>query len=253
MAPWPPAEVTRTARDRLLPAGAVWAGFHTEDVTAHSDALLVLFRWRDNPSRFGIRFRFPGDAPVSEWTGLPVDSCQAWADDLAGLLTEEVLTGFVARARRRPRDDFIELLWPQRTASLAFYLTAVEHGAGWPEQLAHPAAPARRAHGPGRLIGWFQAVTDDERSAYLGQAVVTWEPAASRTARLDLVRVVADAPADVFPELARRAIDEAANHGATRVITDLRSKTLIRYGFRPVPGTAEYAVETSSARIYPIA
>lgn len=105
---WARTTVERVVRTTLSRPGAITDGVSGVDVRDLDDELLVVFRWMRDPNPFGIRFPYP-DAYVSPWTGLPVESVEEWAAELAFLLMEELDTGLVRRAPRTVRDGFVEL------------------------------------------------------------------------------------------------------------------------------------------------
>lgn len=84
------------------------AGFHLIDVRRRGSELYVVFRWRENPHRFGIRIPLD-DTGQGMLTGLEITSAQEWAGEVQGHLEEELMTAYVARAGRRPFADYIEL------------------------------------------------------------------------------------------------------------------------------------------------
>ncbi|WP_432545330.1 hypothetical protein [Kineococcus sp. SYSU DK004] len=122
--PWTGEVVVRALRERLLGEGAVTAGFAGLDVRAALpgeppprapgpdgadavDHVVVLLRWRQDPCLYGVAFALePGGAsgdegsPPGVSTGLPVDSPQEWAQEVAWWLAEELGTGLVRRAGR---------------------------------------------------------------------------------------------------------------------------------------------------------
>jgi hypothetical protein len=282
---WPVTTIIEAARATLLRGGAVTRGFRGLDVRVDDDHLVIHFLWRQNATRFAIRLPLPEDPPQSPWTGEPVDSGQQWVSDVAGLLMEELDTGFVRRARRIVREGHTELVYPapgDLTPS-PFYLSSVpvemepgleppavagtllvegtaldvklrpafgvwRRAAGvWLRAAGLDTAPARRAIRERRLIAWDQAVRNAEPFTVLGHAVVS-ETADRLVARLDHVELTARAPRTVVAALAEAAVHHAADAGATTVITTVTDPELATLGFRPAVDHTGWVVATAHLR-----
>lgn len=206
-------------------------GFHLVDVRRRGSEMYVVFRWRDNPHRFGILLSL-GDFPRSLWTGIQTSSAQEWAFDVQGYLEEELLTQYLLRAGRRPVADYIELSgswWVWDPTHAVGDVPAEGEGQWLARDGLHPGRARRLEH---RRIAWLQAHVDNVAAEpFVGQAVVNW--AASGTAQLTLVELTEGTPSSVGRDLTWVAIHAAADAGASHVVTSLDEPWLHMVGFRP--------------------
>ncbi|GAA2466066.1 hypothetical protein Ahu01nite_005940 [Winogradskya humida] len=226
---------------------AVAEDFHGLDVVSDGSHLVITFRWKSNPTSFGVRIPLPEDPPESPWTGLPIDSLDEFVSDLVGLLGEELGTGIVYRAERVPRDGYVELVHPVpwQPDRSEFYLKPVD-----PREVPWSWAELKgrlRSRADGLLISWTCAVTNDEHTRFLGQARLSWDASRPLVARLGAVEVEDGVPSAVLTALARGAVHDAADAGASLVVTTQRHSALLGIGFRPVPGGDEWAIAAVDA------
>lgn len=240
--PWPVADSVDCARAVLLRDGAVTDGFRGLDVQTTGSELVVVFRWRLDPSTYAVRFGLPWHPPCSPWTAMPVDSTEQWADDLSGLLAEELNTGAARRARRTRHGEIVELDLadaPDRFGD-EYYVSRVptdgDPGRGLQDAGADLSWP-RRELAAGRLLSWLQVHVNNERAEpVVGHAASAWAPGAE-TARLGALHVESGTPDRVAHALVHHAVHDAAEAGASRVITELTGAGPAAAGFEPVaPG-----------------
>ncbi len=205
-------------------------GFHLIELRRHGTELYVVFRWRENPHRFGVRIPID-DTGQGIWTGLETTSAQDWAGEVQGHLAEELMTGYVARAGRRPVADYIELSgtwWVSESARAVGEVPAGGEGQWLARDGLHPGR-ARRFE---RRIAWLQAHVDNaDAEQFVGQAFVTW--ASPGTAMLALVELTPGTPLTVGSDLTWTTINSAADAGASHVVTSFEEPWLDTLGFRP--------------------
>lgn len=249
--PWPRASTLAAVRSELSRPGAVAEGFHGLGVEPRGGDLLVVFRWRRDPNTYGVRLVLPASPAASPWTGLPVQSAQDWASDVAGLLMEQLLTALVRRAGRREVAGVVELDsdrqrgWDvtdyyvstsRRTTAIGAVRVLAAAGIG-------PIRSARLLTGR-TLIGWLAARLDDPTgSAVVGRAVLGWASGPAGRASLDVV-IAAATPAAVARMLAHHAVHEAAEAGATEITTTSTHRSLPEVGFRPTHDGSSMALDT---------
>lgn len=201
--------------------------------------MLVWFRWRRNPHPYA--FPVPlDDLAVSPWTGEPVRSAREWSADLGGLLEEELLTGYVASASRALVDGRIELrepMWPwQRQFDVMEVGSEIST-----EALARAGcdlAVPLRLRADETLLGWDALSYSNTRYfGWVGNAATCWQDAS--TARLVHMDTVPDLPVGAILDLVRAAVCEAADRGATVVLSDLPVPHGAVLGFRRTGDAAE--------------
>ncbi|MFI5937291.1 hypothetical protein [Actinoplanes sp. NPDC051494] len=217
--PWPASTLADLARTRLrIENGQVVA------IEADDDHLPVIFNWRQNPTRFAVRSPWPDDTPEGPWTGLPMDSAEEWVAEWGGFLSEELSNGLVRWGLRTPRDGYVELNHPPPAEPSGFSVTDLPPGLGAGIRLTLQGldiAAGRRASWNGHLLAWLRAVEHTTDARTLGHAVVTREPDHPHTARLTALGTVPGAPAELAAHLVVRAQLEAADAGATHLVTAL--------------------------------
>lgn len=240
-------------RSALLRPGAVADGFRGRGVTLHGEELLVTFRWWSDPNTYGVRFELPLVPADSPWTGVPVHSADQWASDVAGWLMEELQTGLVRRARLREVDGVVELDPDQQRGwdITGWYVSM----GGWVTPARGALALAAAGIGPvrsaqllagGRLIRWLYAnVNNSTASPTVGQAAVGWVTSSVGPARLDLLTLDPAVPVSVGRMLAHHAVHDAAEAGATEVVSTLEIPWLRDVGFRPDPRGRGVVVHTT--------
>ncbi len=189
-----------------------------------------MFRWRENPHRFGIRLPLD-DTTHSISTGLEITSAQEWAGEVHVHLEEALMTAYVARAGRRPVADYIELSGTWWSWDSAHAVCEVPSG-GEGQWLARDGLhPGRARRLDARRIAWLQAHVDNAMAEpFVGQSVVNW--AAPGTAMLTLVELVPGTPPSVGRDLTWAAMNAAADAGASHVVTSLDEPWLDGLGFR---------------------
>ncbi len=192
-------------------------GIHPEGAVRRDRELLVHFRWKRNPHSYS--FLAPLDnVAESPWTREPVRSAEAWAQDLGGLLEEELLTGYVASATRTLVDGRIELrapIWPWHHG---YNVQPVD--ARMARALANAGLDIEvpvRLRTEGGLLGWA-AMFSSDAVRWVGTAATCWYDAT--TARLVHLSTVPGLPATATIDLVRAAICEAADSGAGVVVSD---------------------------------
>lgn len=232
------AQVPSVLRDGPLAR----TGFHLVDAVRRGSDLLVVFRWQANPHRFGIRFPL-GDVSRGPWTGTEVSTPREWAGQVEGHLEEELLTGCLLRAGRRPVADFIELsgIWWHWDGAHCVRNVPEGRDGHW---LGWDGLHLRRARRLSRdRIASLQAyVSNADSEPVVGQAVVDW--AGSAAARLTLVKLVPGTPPSVGFDLAWAAMHLAADAGAAQVVTSLEAPWVGKLGFRDV-GNGVLATSTT--------
>lgn len=108
--------------ERYAPALGAWLtrhppteGFHPVDVRADGDEVAVVFRWRQDPHTFLIRFAPGFLGPFAAERGAPDEAVlEGWCQDVQFWLMEELDTGHMARATRHREGDVIVLTEPAR-------------------------------------------------------------------------------------------------------------------------------------------
>ena len=208
------------------------------DVSARPDDVLVRFRWMDYPHVLAY-------ALTPECTYMPVETASDWAAQARLLLEEELGTGLVARAVRRPRDGFIELTAQNLPEDRRFYSDAVGPGPdpAWEavrylERDGFDTTVPRARRSGGILISWHRSCVNDEHgSPFVGHATITRvDPS---TARLEQCETSAGTPETVALDLCLRAAHSASWTGVTTVVTDLDRPVLDIVGFETRSGRRE--------------
>jgi len=240
MSGWKSQDLVVAVREELADVGC-WGsdGIHLVGAVQRGQELLVRFRWRRNPHPYVFPVPLE-DLAVSPWTGEPVRSAGKWAADLGGLLEEELLTGYVASASRALVDGRIELrepMWPwQRQFDVMEVGSAMSA-----EALAHAGfdlALPRRLRAEETLLSWDALSHSNKRSfGWVGNAATCWQDAS--TARLVHLETAPDLPAGAILDLVRAAVCEAADRGATVVLSDLPVPHGAVLGFRRAGEAAE--------------
>ncbi len=251
--PWPRAATLAAARSQLLRAGAVADGFHGVRVDVQAEDLVVMFRWRLDPTTYGVRFTLPAVPADSPWTGVPVDSAEQWASDVDGWLMEELQTGLVRRAGRRRVAGLTELDPAQQRGwdTTGYQVTPSGWSAPAQARRALTAAGVDRGRSDqlltgGRLISWLHAYVDNAAgSPVVGRAVVGWVTGTAGGASIDLLTVDTDVPTSVGRMLAHHAVHEAAEAGATQVTSTSAHPWLLDVGFRPTTDGTRQVIDTA--------
>ncbi len=214
-------------------------GWHGVAVDRDGEELVVRFRWRRLPPVFQVRLGLDG-LDEGPWTGVPVETSQQWAQEVAGRLMEECDTGGVAWWQRRARDGDLELLWLEprvnavpRDRQPAYYVSTWSmDAADFVSEHGLDAQPVVAAAAQGRLLAWWCAYVNDSRGlSYVAQLVVTRE---GPGARLQHLEAAPDVPDSLVAELAYVACFDAACDGVDRVATDLDHPAI-----RQIPGLLE--------------
>ncbi|WP_239101147.1 hypothetical protein [Microbispora amethystogenes] len=260
---WSRQEVVRAVTTCLLRADTTIDGYSVVGVIAEPDCMLVLFRWRRDPNTYALKIAFP-TAPESPWTGLSVTSPDAWAADVAALLSEELGTGLVRPGRRLVRDGYVlldtheapdvcpagfsispvplddavpSLPRSQKTSGSPPAQVAAATAGCWLAEAGMDVTTPRQSIAEGKLVCWLQASVDNARwRPFVGQAAASWEDEQHTVARLDLVHIRPEVPSEVRDALIRLTVFEAAEAGALRVVTAIDEPELQGLGFRPACG-----------------
>ena len=236
-APWTTDALVAALRVALGWPGQPSRGCSAVEVQALDDVALVDFNWRRSVHRFAIRVSL-GDAAEGMSTGLPNETPEDWAREVAWWLSEELDTGFVGRASRRMVDGRIELSRPSWPSDDRFYLSAsrpgdrVWSGALWSigRDGLDADTPRRMAAETPALVWLRSSLNSPAGGPAVGQAVVSLP--AGESARLDFLQVADGAPDSVSLELVRAAVHQAADAGADNVVTDFNGEVLDIVGFR---------------------
>jgi hypothetical protein len=181
------------------------------DVRRAGDEAVLVFRWEPLPDLFGVPVPLRDTGRRLDWDR-PAAGLRDWLESVDLWVMEDVENGFVSRAARRRVGDYIELREPGWPADDRFYVDVVA---------------------PGDRDAWLRTDFVANGSPYVAQATVVREDA--RTAHLDLLEVVQDAPATLVLDVVRAAAHLAAERGAATVWTDLELDHLELAGFRPAP------------------
>lgn len=242
-APWPMDVLVATLHETLARPNMPSQGCSGVEVLAGDDAVVVAFGWLDNRHRFEIRIPV-ADAAEGMSTGLSNDTAEQWANEVALWLSEELDTGYVARASRRLVDGRIELSRPTWPSDDRFYLSVsrphdrVWEGALW--SIARDGLDAdtlRRIAAVTPAMVWLRASLNSRAGGpAVAQAVVT--PPTDGTGRLALLQVADGAPDSVLLDLVHAAAHQAADAGAEQVATRLNGEALDIVGFRSHHGQA---------------
>lgn len=242
------------------------AGFRLEAASAAAGVLEIAFRWRGDPQGYLVRFAHPDF--VEEILGDDFTAEQA-GTELRMWLMEELDTGFVGRAARRPVGDRM-LLGKERTPHSGWFVgdvplvespasrrRAEEEGArtgssavvvpSWDDDREPIADPGRfldqqgldgswgrRAVRDGVLIAWLQVDRGDLGDRRAGQVVVVRDgPAAAAIPHLEV------RDPEAFPDLAGAACRRAVEAGARTITAPLELRRLEALGFRERAGRLE--------------
>src|SRR4051794_3520333 len=222
MSGWTARDVVAAVSEELADVGC-WEsdGIRPEGVVQRGQELLVLFRWRRDPCPYAFPVPLE-DLAVSPWTEEPVRSARKWAQDLGGLLEEELLTGYVASASRTLVDGWIELREPMWPWQRHFDVMEVDNqvSADALARAGFDVALPLRLRADGTLVGWEALSYSNRRSfAWAGSAATSWQDGA--TARLVQLDTAPDLPVSAILDLVRAAVCEAAECGAKVVLSDL--------------------------------
>lgn len=262
---WSPEAIVKAVRESLGRSGRVSEGFRLDSVWHEHRDLMVTFRWRRDPNRYAVRFSLPdGAAAESPWTGLPIASAQEWAQDAAGLLTEELDTGVVRRARRERQHDVVELDWraaPDPCPPGYYHTTVVLPSAltRWPAipglcaDFGRSLAAAgldvstpRRQYRRGRLLSWLQLNSDTASPQPIGHTSVAWHPTLRDTATLDVLQILTGMPDTAAPYLAHMAVHDAAEAGAQRIQGTCAHPQLTQAGFHRTRSGNSFTVDITA-------
>jgi hypothetical protein len=115
--PWTPEEVLAAVRSALVVEGS-FSNWTYERADLEGTDVLVVFRVKatapvradlGDGERFGVLYPLD-DLPNGPNTGIPWDTVERWAEEIAWDLDEQVDTGLIARAERTPRPPHLVLL-----------------------------------------------------------------------------------------------------------------------------------------------
>ncbi|WP_020674018.1 hypothetical protein [Amycolatopsis nigrescens] len=260
---WSAEQVVTAVRDSLGRSGATSQGFRLDAVWPERGELVLTFRWWRDPNTYAVRFPLPdGALPESPWTGLPVASARDWAQDLAGLLAEELDTGAVRRARRLRHNglnDTVELDWRDAVHPCppGYYSSAVVLPDALPSGLRADfgrslgaagldVTTPQRQYRRGELLSWRKLCTDSTSPEPVGHASVAWHPALPATATLDVLQLLPGVPDAAAPYLARMAVHDAAEAGAQQVRAECAHPRLAEAGFRQTGPSDSGIVDTTA-------
>ena len=222
MSGWTSQDLVAAVREELADVEC-WRseGIHPEGVVQRDHELLIWFRWRRNPHPYVFPVPLE-DLTVSPWTGEPVRSAQKWASDLGGLLEEELATGYVASASRTLVDGRIELREPMWPWQRHFDVMEVDSGIS-ADALARAGfdlALPLRLRANRILLSWDAlSYSNKRRFGWVGNAATCWRDAS--TARLVHLDTAPDVPVGAIQDLVRAAVCEAADRGATVLVSDV--------------------------------
>jgi len=114
---WTPSEVLTAVRSSLV-ANRPFSNWTYERADLEGDDVLVVFRVKASAPvrphlgrdhRFGVLYPL-ADLPHGPSTGMPRDTVEQWADEIAGDIDEQVDTGLIATAERTARPPRLVLL-----------------------------------------------------------------------------------------------------------------------------------------------
>jgi hypothetical protein len=114
---WTPEEVLTAVRSSLL-AERPFSNWTYERADLEGTDVLVVFRVKASApvraelgqaDRFGVLYSL-ADLPNGPSTGMPWDTVDRWAGEIAWDIDEQVDTGLIARAERTPRPPHLVLL-----------------------------------------------------------------------------------------------------------------------------------------------
>ncbi len=252
----------RALRERLDGDGAVTDGFTCLDVRSAltgeptgdtHDHVVVVLRWRQDPSTYTISFPLPTDGthhdpscPPDVDTRSPSPSIEQWADEVVWSLMEELDTGLVRRAARIPVGDVTFLAIDDRAGDArpqGYYIGHEYPGpaVGDGEHLTEvglDVTVARHLLTEGRLLTWLHGYVDGRRGGpFVGHAVVArpdddGSAAWSGPARQRTLEVVPGTPPAVTTALAYHAVRDAIEAGADTIISGLDLRAVSDIGFR---------------------
>jgi len=233
MSGWTSQDLVVAVREELADVEC-WRseGIHPEGVAQRGQELLVWFRWRRNPHPYVFPVPLE-DLAVSPWTGEPVRSAQKWASDLGGLLEEELATGYVASASRALVDGRIELRGPMWPWQRHFHVMEVDSGisADALVRAGFDLGLPLRLRANKTLLGWDAlSYSNKRRFGWVGNAATCWQDAS--TAHLVHLDTAPDLPVGASLDLVRAVLCEAADRGATAVVSDLPLPHGAVLGFR---------------------
>lgn len=228
----------------LLGGTTVPDGFRLVDVRSEGSDLVVLFRWRSNRHVFGIVF--PWRAAVGVSTGQPVASAGEWATEVSWWLAEELDTGYVGRAWRRQKPDYIELYDRGYEFDDRYYVSQVPGNGAWLAHCGWDVSIARGLRRRGLLVAWLQAYLNNASGdPVVGQAVVG--RLATGEAELAVLDVTSGVPDVVARDLVWVAVHEADDDGAARIkVPGGHTWLLAELGFAPVGDDAAWRHTSAS-------
>jgi hypothetical protein len=223
------------------------------DVEAREEDVLITFTWMKYPHTLAYAMR-PEDGYGD--TGDTSD----WADGAIVHLDEELGTGLVTRASRRPLGDRIELTGPDWPNDRRFYVDWIgprDREAWSPDALrffeedGFDTGSVRRLLEAGKLIGWHRLYANNKHgSPYLGHGAVIQD---GDRYVLEFCEVRDGVPDMAALDLCHGLIHAASWAGATEVHTHITNPDLNVLGFEQteagqVVDTTFLNIDLSAAR-----
>lgn len=218
------------------------------EIRRSGDEAVLMFRWRPYPYLFGVPVSLTQTDRRLDWDR-PAADLDEWVDSVDLWRMETLENGWTLQGRRSQVADYIELRGPAWPYDDRFFVDVVdptdEHGWLRTDFISadginpQPAIERRRA---GTLVAWVTSCENNSTgSPYVGAATVVRVD--DRTARLDSIEVIDQAPITLALDVVRVATHAAADTGAQTVVTSLDLDHLDILGFKAT-GTGELAVDT---------
>jgi hypothetical protein len=229
-----PDEVLAAAQAALLGSDAVTDGYVGTWISVVDDDLVVAFRWRLHPREFQVRLPL-GDLSAGCWTGQETDTAEAWVNEVAGLLMEELDTGATHWAVRHERDGRVELdLAAGPPTRSGYHVSRVgQTRAAWltQERLTLPEE-ALTAQTAGTLRVWLEMYVNNAQ----GEPVVAHLVISGgnrEVVEVAALQVLQDVPLPDLTRLAHHGLCLAAEGGAEQVSSSLHHPALLAAGMQP--------------------
>jgi hypothetical protein len=234
-----PRDLAERLRAMFAPGNTVADGCRVAEVREAPGEVVLLMRRDRDPHLYGIPVSLGDTRHEFYYSDCEVSSDDEWLDSVDIGLMVMLDTGYVATARRRQVDDYIELRdvdgWPDdRRFTLQDGGDDMDLLAGRLREVGLDPSAALEQRARNRLQVWMLASENNSTGGpWVGHAVVSRSGKAE--AILEVVETSPEVPPTVALDLAYFACHSAAAAGVERVWTELPDEVLALAGFVSTP------------------